>query len=232
MQSSKVSLLASLQPEFTYIALEIPTGASSSPSIATEKLEHLIGALLPPPYFTLSCLSTNLDLLNSGITWAYVVTITVCAFSTKVLGATLAARLNGLVGRESFAMGALMRSKALIELIVLNIGLQARIPSKTTFTIFVIALLTTFIQSSYSQLSTTQSITDASCYSTLRQCAANCLGNYYDYGILPALNCPSPVQNECFCRTDLIPTATTSALKILYYCTMLWILILLIFQRQ
>ena len=43
---------------------------------------------------------------------------------------------------------------------------------------------------------------------------ANCLGNYYDYGILPALNCPSPVEKECFCRTDLIPTAT-SALK---YC--------------
>ncbi|KAF9869537.1 sodium/hydrogen exchanger family protein [Colletotrichum karsti] len=111
----------------------------------TEKLEDLIGALFLPLYFTLSGLNTNLGLLNSGITWGYVFAVTFTAFFTKIIGATLAARLNGLVWRESFAIGALMSCKGLVELIVLNIGLQAKILSTRTFTIFVVmALLTTF----------------------------------------------------------------------------------------
>jgi len=111
----------------------------------TEKLEDLIGALFLPLYFTLSGLNTNLGLLNSGIAWAYVVAVTLLAFFTKLSGATIAARLNGLVWRESFSIGVLMSCKGLVELIVLNIGLQARILSTRTFTIFVVmALITTF----------------------------------------------------------------------------------------
>ncbi|GKT48824.1 K(+)/H(+) antiporter 1 [Colletotrichum spaethianum] len=153
----------------------------------TEKLEDLIGALFLPLYFTLSGLNTNLGLLDSGITWGYVIAVTFTAFLTKVIGASIAARLNGLVWRESFSIGALMSCKGLVELIVLvripfpvllsghlelgkcspllrpfpkrkkprnnqlltktqNIGLQARILSTRTFTIFVVmALLTTFV---------------------------------------------------------------------------------------
>jgi Kef-type K+ transport system membrane component KefB len=111
----------------------------------TEKLEDLIGALFLPLYFTLSGLNTNLGLLNSGITWGYVVAVIVTAFFSKIIGATLAARLSGLVWRESFTVGALMSCKGLVELIVLNIGLQAKILSQRTFTIFVVmALVTTF----------------------------------------------------------------------------------------
>ncbi|KAH7363386.1 K+/H+ antiporter 1 [Plectosphaerella cucumerina] len=110
-----------------------------------EKLEDLIGALFLPLYFTLSGLKTNIGLLDSGITWAYVFAVTFTAFFTKVIGATLGARVNGLVWRESFTIGALMSCKGLVELIVLNIGLQANILSTRTFTIFVVmALLTTF----------------------------------------------------------------------------------------
>ncbi|KAI9166417.1 sodium/hydrogen exchanger family protein [Paramyrothecium foliicola] len=111
----------------------------------TEKLEDLIGALFLPLYFTLSGLNTNLGLLNSGITWGYVFAVTLTAFFSKIIGATIAARLSGLVWRESFTVGALMSCKGLVELIVLNIGLQARILSQRTFTIFVVmALITTF----------------------------------------------------------------------------------------
>ncbi|KAK7972568.1 hypothetical protein PG988_006702 [Apiospora saccharicola] len=110
-----------------------------------EKLEDLIGAILLPLYFTLSGLKTNIGLLDNGITWGYVFAVTFSAFFTKILGATLASRLNGLVWRESFTIGALMSCKGLVELIVLNIGLQAKILSTRTFTIFVVmALLTTF----------------------------------------------------------------------------------------
>lgn len=111
----------------------------------TEKIEDLVTTLFLPLYFALSGLNTNLGLLNSGIAWAYVVGVTAVAFFAKVIGGSGAARLNGLVWRECFTIGCLMSCKGLVELIVLNIGLQAEILSQTTFTIFVVmALVTTF----------------------------------------------------------------------------------------
>ncbi len=111
----------------------------------TEKIEDLVSVLFLPLYFALSGLNTNLGLLNNGITWAYVVGVCAVAFFGKIAGGTLASRLNGLVWRESLTIGCLMSCKGLVELIVLNIGLQAKILSTRTFTIFVVmALVTTF----------------------------------------------------------------------------------------
>ncbi|KAI8717641.1 Na-H-Exchanger domain-containing protein [Fusarium sp. LHS14.1] len=84
----------------------------------TEKIEDLISTLFVPLFFALSGINTNLSLLDSGITWGYVVAVTVTAFFTKLFGGTMGARLNGL----------------------------AKILSPRTFTIFVVmALVTTFL---------------------------------------------------------------------------------------
>ena len=85
----------------------------------TEKIEDLVTVFFLPLYFALSGLSTNLGLLNDGITWAYVVGVIGVAFVAKVTGGTLAARANKLVWRESFTIGVLMSCKGLVELIVL-----------------------------------------------------------------------------------------------------------------
>ncbi|KAJ5167606.1 uncharacterized protein N7482_003200 [Penicillium canariense] len=112
----------------------------------TEKIEDLVAALFLPLYFTLSGLSTNLGLLDSAIVWGYVVGVIAIAFIAKVTGGALASRWCGLLWRESFSIGVLMSCKGLVELIVLNIGLQAKILSTRTFTIFVVmALVTTFL---------------------------------------------------------------------------------------
>ncbi|KAI9786527.1 MAG: K(+)/H(+) antiporter [Peltula sp. TS41687] len=111
----------------------------------TEKIEDLVTVLFLPLYFALSGLNTNLGLLDNGITWAYVFGVMAIAFFGKIIGGTLAARASKLVWRESLTIGVLMSCKGLVELIVLNIGLQARILSTRTFTIFVVmALATTF----------------------------------------------------------------------------------------
>lgn len=111
----------------------------------TEKVEDLVSTILLPLYFALSGLSTDLGLLDSGITWGYVIGVIAVAFSGKMIGATLASRLTGMLWRESLTIGSLMSCKGLVELIVLNIGLQAKILSQRTFTIFVVmALVTTF----------------------------------------------------------------------------------------
>lgn len=99
----------------------------------TEKIEDLVSTLFLPLYFALSGLSTNLGLLDNGVTWAYVFGVIAVAFFAKFGGGTLAARLNGLVWRESCTIGVLMSCKGLVELIVLNIGLQAKILSTRTF---------------------------------------------------------------------------------------------------
>ncbi|KAL3291279.1 potassium:hydrogen antiporter [Colletotrichum asianum] len=114
----------------------------------TEKIEDLISTLFVPLFFALSGINTNLGLLDSGRTWGYVVAIIFVAFFSKVIGGTAGARMNGLVWRESFTIGTLMSCKGLVELIVLNIGLQAKILSTRTFTMFVVmALVTTFATS-------------------------------------------------------------------------------------
>ncbi|CAI6098681.1 unnamed protein product [Clonostachys chloroleuca] len=111
----------------------------------TEKIEDLISALLVPLFFANAGLSTNLSLLDNGVTWGYVIAIIVVAFLSKIAGGTIGARMNGLVWRESFTIGTLMSCKGLVELIVLNIGLEAKILSTRTFTMFVVmALITTF----------------------------------------------------------------------------------------
>ena len=85
----------------------------------TEKIEDLVSVFFLPLYFALSGLSTNLGLLNNGITWAYVIGVIAVAFIAKVVGGTLAARANKLLWRESFTIGVLMSCKGLVELIVL-----------------------------------------------------------------------------------------------------------------
>ncbi|KAI0010370.1 K+/H+ antiporter 1 [Xylariaceae sp. FL0662B] len=111
----------------------------------TEKIEDLVTVLLLPLYFALSGLSTDLGLLNDGITWGYVIGVIAVAFSGKIIGGTLAAKLMKLVWRESFTIGVLMSCKGLVELIVLNIGLQAKILSQKTFTMFVVMALVTTV---------------------------------------------------------------------------------------
>ncbi|KAH7383655.1 Sodium/hydrogen exchanger family-domain-containing protein [Cadophora sp. MPI-SDFR-AT-0126] len=111
----------------------------------TEKVEDLISVIFLPLYFALSGLGTDLGALNDGITWAYTVGVIAIAFVGKIFGGTIAARANKLVWRESFTIGVLMSCKGLVELIVLNIGLQAKILSTRTFTMFVVMALVTTI---------------------------------------------------------------------------------------
>ncbi|KAI0315605.1 Cation/H+ exchanger, partial [Amylostereum chailletii] len=104
----------------------------------TEKLEDMVSIIFLPLYFTLSGLSTNLGLLNSGKIWGYVVAICSLAFVGKFGGCTLAARGIGFRWREASTIGSLMSCKGLIELIVLNVGLSAGILTPLVFSMFVL----------------------------------------------------------------------------------------------
>ncbi|KAG6897179.1 hypothetical protein C0992_003568 [Termitomyces sp. T32_za158] len=111
-----------------------------------ERLEDLVSIIFIPIYFTLSGLRTNLGLMDNGKTWGYTIIICLVSFLSKFAACYGAAYVTGFKWRESGAIGALMSCKGLVELIVLNIGLQAGILDTRTFSMFVLhAVILTFI---------------------------------------------------------------------------------------
>lgn len=106
-----------------------------------EKIEDLVSALFLPIYFTLSGINTNLASLDTGTVWAYLVGVTAVAFMSKFLSCAAAAKACGCQNRESLAVGTLMSCKGLVELIVLNVGLNAGILDTRTFSMFVVMAL-------------------------------------------------------------------------------------------
>jgi Kef-type K+ transport system membrane component KefB len=112
----------------------------------TASLEPLVTTFLLPLFFVYSGLNTQIGLLNTPALWAVALGILVVSIAGKGIACTLAARLNKVPFRESVALGALMNARGLIELILLNIGLQAGIITPTLFTILVfVAIITTLM---------------------------------------------------------------------------------------
>lgn len=107
------------------------------------RLEPLASIFLVPLFFAFSGLSTRLTLLWSvELLWMSVAVILV-ASAGKALGCWGAARLNGRPNRESWALGALMNARGLMELIILNVGLQRGLITPTLFTVMVMMTLVT-----------------------------------------------------------------------------------------
>ncbi|KAJ3374471.1 K(+)/H(+) antiporter [Allomyces arbusculus] len=112
----------------------------------TEKVEDLVTIVLLPLYFALSGLKTRLGLLDTATTWGLLVLVLVTACTGKIVGCTMASRFTGLSWRDSIGVGILMNTKGLVELIVLNVGLDAGVISPRIHAICVLmAILTTLI---------------------------------------------------------------------------------------
>ncbi|KAF9973389.1 K(+)/H(+) antiporter [Actinomortierella ambigua] len=109
----------------------------------TKRIEDLVTVVLLPIYFALSGLKTQVGLLDNAKTWGLVFLVTFTACFGKIVGATGAAKLQGMEWRESLAIGFLMNCKGLIELIVLNIGLDAGVINPRVFVILVAMCLIT-----------------------------------------------------------------------------------------
>lgn len=109
------------------------------------KLETLITVLLLPLFFAGVGLRTRIDLINWTDLWAYCVLIIIVAVIGKFGVSTVLARFTGIPWREAGAIGILMNTRGLMELIVLNIGLEIGIISPTLFVILVIMTIITTI---------------------------------------------------------------------------------------
>jgi Kef-type K+ transport system membrane component KefB len=114
----------------------------------TEKLNDFIIVFLLPLFFAYTGLRTSVGLLNSPELWFYCGVITLVAVIGKFSGGSLPARLTGMPWRDAWALGALMNTRGLMELVLLNIAMDIGLITPTLFTMLVImALATTFMTS-------------------------------------------------------------------------------------
>ncbi|HEX5222115.1 MAG TPA: cation:proton antiporter [Verrucomicrobiae bacterium] len=112
----------------------------------TMQLENFSGVFLLPLFFAFSGLRTQFGLLNDLNNWLVCLGIIAIAMLGKLAGTMLAARFMGMKWNESFAIGALMNTRGLVELIALNIGYDLGILTPEIFTMMVLmALATTFM---------------------------------------------------------------------------------------
>ncbi|AVH63212.1 MULTISPECIES: cation:proton antiporter [unclassified Nostoc] len=112
------------------------------------KTEDFVLIFLLPIFFAYSGLKTQIGLLNRPELWLLCALVLGVAIAGKYVGTYVAARVSGISKREASALGWLMNTRGLTELIVLNIGLELGVISPLIFTMLVImALVTTFMTS-------------------------------------------------------------------------------------
>jgi Kef-type K+ transport system membrane component KefB len=109
-------------------------------------LEMVVSVLLLPFFFALTGMRTRLDLLHGANMWFWTAVVLVVAVAGKMGGAVLAARWTGQTWKNAWALGALLNTRGLVELIVLNVAYNAHVFSPALFTMLVVmALITTMI---------------------------------------------------------------------------------------
>ena len=99
-----------------------------------QQLETVVLRLLLPLFFAISGLSTRIGSLNSPALWVALLAVLVVAVCGKFLGTWATARLSGVESREAQALGWLMNTRGLTELVVLNVGLAQMALATTVMT--------------------------------------------------------------------------------------------------
>jgi K+:H+ antiporter len=130
----------------------IPHGSRTAREL-NRRLDDFVAVLILPAFFAYTGMRTQIGLVSGLGNWLLCGAIIVIACVGKFGGTLLASRLSGLKWRDSAALGILMNTRGLVELIVLNMGLDLGVTSATLFTMLVImALVTTFMTTPILQL--------------------------------------------------------------------------------
>jgi Kef-type K+ transport system membrane component KefB len=107
------------------------------------RLEHFSSIFLLPLFFVFTGLRTQMGLLGEPAAWLICLALIAIATVGKLGGSMLASRMTGINWIDSFALGALMNTRGLVELIALNIGYDLGILSPRIFTMLVLTALAT-----------------------------------------------------------------------------------------
>jgi Kef-type K+ transport system membrane component KefB len=110
-----------------------------------DRLESLLVVVLLPLYFAFTGLRTRLDLLVEIDLWGWAAAILGVAVAGKLGGSALAARVSGVPWREALALGTLMNTRGLMELVILNVGLDLGVLSPALYSMLVLMALATTV---------------------------------------------------------------------------------------
>lgn len=113
-----------------------------------EKIRPLTTSVLLPLFFIYSGLNTEIQLINNSMLWGIVAIIVAVAIVSKLVSCSVIAKLFGESSRDALTIGALMNSRGLMELIVLNIGLEYKIITPVMFSILTIMAIVTTLMTS------------------------------------------------------------------------------------
>lgn len=114
--------------------------------VLVERFEDVVVVIFLPLFFAFTGLRTSIGLVDTPELWTWCVIIIAVASAGKLLGSAVPARLGGLSLRDSATLGVLMNTRGLMELIILNIGMDLGVLSPVLFTMLVLmAVATTFI---------------------------------------------------------------------------------------
>jgi K+:H+ antiporter len=118
---------------------------SSLARALTDRLQDLVTILLLPAFFAFTGMRTQIGLVSGRSEWMMIGLIILVATAGKFGGTLAAARFTGMGWRHAAALGILMNTRGLMELIVLNIGLDLTVISPKLFTMMVLMALATTI---------------------------------------------------------------------------------------
>ncbi|AET04756.1 putative cation/H+ exchanger, rossmann-like alpha/beta/alpha sandwich [Medicago truncatula] len=122
--------------------LIIPTGPLGFALI--EKLEDFVSGLLLPLFFAISGLKTDVGLIDGPSTWAVIILLVILACVGKVVGTLIVALSYQMSVSDGAALGMLMNTKGLVEILVLNIGRDQKVLDEGAFaTMVVITIMMT-----------------------------------------------------------------------------------------
>jgi Kef-type K+ transport system membrane component KefB len=117
-------------------------------AVMEARFAPLVTLLLLPAFFAFTGMRTEIGLLSTAADWALCAAIIAVAVLGKFGGVTAVARMTGLAWRQAAGLGALMNTRGLMELIVLNVGLELGVISPQVFTMFVIMAIVTTMATS------------------------------------------------------------------------------------
>jgi Kef-type K+ transport system membrane component KefB len=110
----------------------------------TRQLRNFLTVFFLPIFFTYTGLKTDLGTLTSTTQWLLLAGVLACAVLGKLGGCGVAAWLTGFSRREAFVVGAMMNTRGLMELVVINVGRELGVITDSVFCMLVLmALLTT-----------------------------------------------------------------------------------------
>jgi Kef-type K+ transport system membrane component KefB len=110
-------------------------------------MESIVTILLMPAFFAFTGMRTSITLVSGPYEWLVCALIIAVATAGKFGGTFIAAKFTGMASRPAAALGALMNTRGLMELIVLNVGLELGVISQKLFTMMVLMALVTTMAS-------------------------------------------------------------------------------------